>query len=75
LIDVARVNLAAAWNLIVVTEIYNAEFGLGRLIVRSQKFLPIDQIFSAIEIIGVIGETTEIGLRTLRNRIAPWSQE
>jgi NitT/TauT family transport system permease protein len=75
MIDVARVNLAAAWNLIVVTEMFNAEFGLGRLIVRSQKFLQIDRIFAAIVIIGLIGLVTDLGLRTLRNRVAPWSQE
>jgi NitT/TauT family transport system permease protein len=75
MIDVARVNLAAAWNLIVVTEMFNAEFGLGRLIVRSQKFLQIDHIFAAIVVIGVIGVTTDVSLRILRNRVAPWSQE
>jgi NitT/TauT family transport system permease protein len=75
MIDVARVNLAAAWNLIVVTEMFNAEFGLGRLIVRSQKFLQIDNIFAAIVIIGMIGLVTDLGLRMLRNRLAPWSQE
>lgn len=75
MIDVARVNLAAAWNLIVVTEMFNAEFGLGRLIVRSQKFLQIDRIFAAIVIIGLIGLATDVALRTLRNRVAPWSQE
>jgi NitT/TauT family transport system permease protein len=75
MIDVARVNLAAAWNLIVVTEMFNAEFGLGRLIVRSQKFLQIDNIFAAIVIIGLIGLATDLTLRMLRNRLAPWSQE
>jgi NitT/TauT family transport system permease protein len=75
MIDVARVNLAAAWNLIVVTEMFNAEYGLGRLIVRSQKFLHIDEIFAAIVVIGLIGVTTDVGLRLLRDRIAPWSQE
>jgi NitT/TauT family transport system permease protein len=75
MIDVARVNLAAAWNLIVVTEMFNAEYGLGRLIVRSQKFLHIDEIFAAIVMIGLIGVTTDVMLRALRNRVAPWSQE
>jgi NitT/TauT family transport system permease protein len=75
MIDVARVNLAAAWNLIVVTEMFNAEYGLGRLIVRSQKFLHIDEIFAAIVMVGLIGVTTDVALRALRNRLAPWWQE
>ena len=54
-IDTARVNLAAAWNLIVVTELFAADEGLGFRIVRSQKFLHIDQIFVAIAVIGLLG--------------------
>jgi NitT/TauT family transport system permease protein len=75
MIDTARVNLAAAWNLIVVAELFAADEGLGLRIVRSQKFLQIDQIFVVIVVIGILGVASDIGLRTLRNRLAPWSQE
>ena len=75
MIDAARVNLAAAWNLIVVAELIAADEGLGFRVVRAQKFLNIDQIFVVIAVIGIIGVTTDILLRTLRNRVAPWSQE
>lgn len=74
-IDAARVNLAAAWNLIVVAELFAAHEGLGYRIVRAQKFLHIDQIFVVIVVIGVLGVASDIALRTLRNRLAPWSQE
>jgi NitT/TauT family transport system permease protein len=75
MIDSARVNLAAAWNLIVVAELIAAEDGLGRRIISAQKFFHVDQIFVAIAVIGILGVTCDIGLRLLRNRIAPWSQE
>lgn len=75
MIDAARVNLAAAWNLIVVAELIAASEGLGFRIVRSQKFLKIDDIFAVIVVIGVIGFVTDMTLRTMRNRVAPWSQE
>ena len=74
-IDSARVNLAAAWNLIVVAELFATDEGLGYRIVRAQKFLHIDQIFVVIVVIGVLGVLSDIALRTLRNRVAPWSQE
>jgi NitT/TauT family transport system permease protein len=74
-IDTARVNLAAAWNLIVVTELFAADEGLGFRIVRSQKFLHIDQIFVAIAVIGLLGLTCDLALRSMRNKLAPWSQE
>jgi len=75
IIDSARVNLAAAWNLIVVAELFAAQEGLGYRIVRAQKFLHIDQIFVVIVVIGVLGVLSDIALRMLRNRLAPWSQE
>ncbi len=74
-IDAARVNLAAAWNLIVVAELFAADEGLGYRIVRSQKFLQIDTIFAVLIVIGILGFTRDLLLRTARNRLAPWSQE
>ena len=75
IIDAARVNLAAAWNLIVVAELIAADEGLGLRIVRAQRFLHLDQSSSCIIVIGILGVASDIGLRTLRNRLAPWSQE
>lgn len=75
MIDAARVNLAAAWNLIVVAELLAAQEGLGFRITRAQRFLHIDQIFVVLVVIGIIGLTTDIALRMLRDRVAPWSQE
>lgn len=75
MIDAMRVNLAAAWNLIVVAELVASEQGLGFRIVRAQKFLQIDQIFVVLVVIGLLGLASDVTLRTLRNRLAPWSQE
>lgn len=74
-IDAMRVNLAAAWNLIVVAELVAASEGLGFRIVRAQKFLQIEQIFVVLIVIGLLGLASDLGLRMLRNRLAPWSQE
>ncbi len=75
IIDAARVNLAAAWNLIIVAEVIAAEAGLGRRIVNAQKFLRTEDIFVLIITIGLIGVCTDIGLRVLRDRISPWAKE
>ena len=75
IIDAARVNLAAAWNLIIVAELVAASEGLGFRIVRAQKFLHTDEIFAILLVIGAIGFATDYGLRTIRNRVSPWSQE
>ena len=52
-----------------------ADEGLGYRIVRSQKFLQIDTIFAVLIVIGTLGLTSDLLLRTARNRLAPWSQE
>ena len=74
IIDAARVNLAAAWNLIVVAEVLAASEGLGFRIVRAQKFLQIDKIFALLIVIGIIGVTTDVLLQLARKRLAPWSE-
>ena len=75
MIDTARVNLAAAWNLIVVAELVAADEGLGFRIVRAQRFLRTEEIFVVLFVIGFLGIGCDISLRALRNRLAPWSQE
>lgn len=75
IIDAARVNLAAAWNLIVVAELVAAQEGLGFRIVRAQKFLQIDQIFVVLITIGLLGLLSDLALRLLRDRLAPWAKE
>lgn len=74
-IDAARVNLAAAWNLVVVAELFAASEGLGLRIVRMQKFLQTDSIWALLVVIGVLGLITDLSLRIARDRLAPWSQE
>lgn len=73
--DAMRVNLAAAWNLIVVAELIAADQGLGFRIVRAQKFLHIDQIFVVLVVIGLLGLASDLLLRMVRNRLAPWALE
>lgn len=75
IIDAARVNLAAAWNLIIVAELIAADEGLGVRIARAQRVLRTDDIFALLLVIGALGFASDFALRTLRNRLAPWSQE
>ena len=74
LIDAMRVNIAAMWNLVVVAEIVAAQSGLGYRIIRAQRFLQTDQIFFVLIVIGLIGVTTDLSLRALRNVAAPWAR-
>jgi NitT/TauT family transport system permease protein len=74
IVDAARVNLAAAWLMLVVAELIAAESGLGYSIVRLQRFRAVDAMFALLFTFGLIGLVSDLGLRGLRNRLAPWAR-
>lgn len=55
IIDACRINLAAAWQLVIVSELIAANEGLGRRISVAGRFLRTDEIFVGLIVIGVIG--------------------
>ncbi|GAB4049975.1 ABC transporter permease [Catellatospora paridis] len=73
ILDAIRVNAAAAWNFVVVAELFAAEEGLGYRIVRSQRFNQIDRIFAVLVVIALIGLTIDVALRLLRDRVGRWT--
>jgi NitT/TauT family transport system permease protein len=73
IIDAARVNAAAAWNFVVIAELYAATEGLGYRIVRSARFLQSDRIFAVLIVIGVIGIALDVTLRLVRDRVGRWT--
>jgi NitT/TauT family transport system permease protein len=73
IIDTARVNVAVAWNFVVVAELFAATSGLGYRIVRSGRFLQSDRIFAVLIIIGVIGIVLDVTLRLVRDRVGRWT--
>jgi NitT/TauT family transport system permease protein len=54
-LDACRINLAAAWQLVIVAELVAATEGLGRRISLAGRFLRTDEIFVGIIVIGLIG--------------------
>jgi NitT/TauT family transport system permease protein len=74
IIDVARINLAAAWLMLAVAETLGAERGLAYEIVRAQRFRAVDAMFAILFVFGVIGLTSDLLLRMLRNVSSPWAR-
>jgi NitT/TauT family transport system permease protein len=74
IIDVARVNLAAAWLMLVVAELLAAKQGLAYRIVLAQRFRAVDRMFALLIVFGVIGLVSDLFLRWLRNAAAPWAK-
>lgn len=74
IIDVARINLAASWAILVVAELLAAQEGLAFRIARAQRFRQVDEMFGLLIVFGVIGIITDLSLRYLRDRSAPWAR-
>jgi NitT/TauT family transport system permease protein len=74
IIDVARINLAAAWLMLVVAELLAAQDGLGYRLVQSQRFRQVDRMFAILIIFAMVGLTSDLLLRALRNRVGPWAR-
>lgn len=73
IIDAFRINMAAAWNLVVVAELLAATAGLGKRIELARKVLGIDTIFAYLIVLGLIGFTLDLCLRLLLKFTCKWA--
>ena len=72
-IDAFRINMAAAWNLVIVAELVAATEGLGKRISLAQRFLRTDEIFLGLFVIGCVGLLIDLGFRQLMRRTCSWA--
>jgi NitT/TauT family transport system permease protein len=72
-IDAYRINMAAAWNLVIVAELVAANEGLGKRISLAQRFLRTDEIFLGLIVIGLIGLVIDLGFRLVMSRGCAWA--
>jgi NitT/TauT family transport system permease protein len=72
ILDACRINLAAAWQLVIVAELVAATEGLGRRISLAGRFLRTDEIFVGIIVIGLIGLGLDLLFQYLVRLTCPW---
>ena len=75
IIDTMRVNVAGAWNFLVIAELIAAENGLGFKIIYFQRFLETDKVLFCILVIGLIGLMLDFAFRLLFRLTVPWSEQ
>jgi NitT/TauT family transport system permease protein len=73
ILDACRINLAAAWQLVIVAELIAATEGLGRRISVAGRFLKTDEIFVGIIIIGAIGLVLDLLFQYVIRVCFKWS--
>ena len=75
ILDACRINLAAAWQLVIVSELIAATEGLGRRISVAGRFLKTDEIFVGLIVIGVIGLTFDLLFQYALRVSCKWSSQ
>ncbi|WP_193199486.1 ABC transporter permease [Nostoc sp. MG11] len=75
IIDACRVNMAASWNLVIVSELVAATEGLGRRISVAQRYLKTDEIFAGLIVIGLIGLVIDLLFRLLLRVSCKWAKD
>jgi NitT/TauT family transport system permease protein len=73
ILDACRINLAAAWQLVIVSELIAANEGLGRRISVAGRFLKTDEIFVGIIVIGLIGLILDLSFQYAIRWFFRWS--
>ena len=71
--DTLRVNTAASWNLVIVSELVAAEGGLGKRIALAQKFFQTDDIFACLIVLGLIGFILDLSLQAAMRLTCKWA--
>ena len=74
ILDACRINLAAAWQLVIVAELIAATEGLGRRISVAGRFLKTDEIFVGIIVIGTIGLVLDLLFQYVIRVFCKWSE-
>ena len=73
ILDACRINLAAAWQLVIVAELIAATEGLGRRISVAGRFLKTEEIFVGIIVIGAIGLALDLLFQYIIRAFFKWS--
>ncbi len=74
ILDTLRVNVAGAWNFLVISELIAADKGLGFRIVKAQRYVQTDKVLVSIIVIGLIGLLLDYGFKILSQRLTPWAE-
>jgi NitT/TauT family transport system permease protein len=75
ILDTCRINLASAWQLVIVSELIAATEGLGRRISVAGRFLKTDEIFVGLIVIGVIGLIFDLSFQYLLRVSCKWANQ
>jgi len=68
----ARVAMGVCWGTVVAAELVAAEKGAGFMIMVASRFMQTDIVIMGIILIGVIGYSIDVAMRTAERWLVPW---
>jgi taurine transport system permease protein len=68
----ARVAMGVCWGTVVAAELVAAEKGAGFMIMVASRFMQTDIVLMGIILIGVIGYSIDMAMRTAERWLVPW---
>lgn len=72
---VLRLNMFAAWMVVLVAETTGVGYGLGQIIMLARNTFNPSLVFFTIALIGMLGFATDYSLRLLQSRVLFWLPE
>ena len=75
LLIVLRMNLFAAWMVVLVAETTGVGYGMGQVIMLARNTFNPSLVFFCIALIGLLGFLFDLGLRMIQKRILYWMPE
>ena len=74
LMETCRTMIGWAWTYLVIAEVVATDSGLGYRIMKAQRFLRTDEIFTGIIVLGLLGLVTDMLFKWLQPRLLPWAE-
>ncbi|MEL6489657.1 MAG: ABC transporter permease [Cyanobacteria bacterium J06555_13] len=74
IVDTLKLNVAGAWNFLIISELIAAQKGLGFKIIYSQRFLQTDKVLFCILVILAIGLATDLFFKMIFWLCLPWAE-
>lgn len=69
---VLRLNLFAAWAVVLIAEAVGVGSGLGQVVLLARNTFNSSLVFFTMTIIGITGYALDVGLRTVQRRLLWW---
>jgi taurine transport system permease protein len=70
-----RVAMGVCWGTLVAAEMVAATSGVGWMVLNASRYLNTDIVLMGVILMGVVGFTIDMGMRSLEKKLIPWKSK